>query len=83
MVNAGGSIPLFPISMVLKAMENINSESEGVFMIITVYGVIVFQLVTWIGVLVTKSSEAAADRKYGEDMCGFAYPAIPTRHEVP
>jgi len=52
-------------------------------MIITAYGVIVFQLVTWIGVLVAKSSEAAADRKYGEDMCGFAYPVIPSRHEVP
>ena len=51
-------------------------------MIITSYGLIVFQLVIWIGVTFSKSSEAA-DRKYGVDMLGFAYPAIPTRHEVP
>ena len=51
-------------------------------MIITSYGLIVFQLVVWIGVTFSKSSEAA-DRKYGVDMLGFAYPAIPTRHEVP
>ena len=69
--------------MILKAMENINSESEGVLMIITAYDVIVFQLVTWIVVSVTKPSEAAAERKYGKDLQGFAYPAIPSRHEVP
>ena len=51
-------------------------------MIITSYGLIVFQLVVWIGVIFSKSSEAAK-RKYGVDMLGFAYPAIPTRHEVP
>ena len=51
-------------------------------MIITSYGLVVFQLVIWIGVTFSKSSEAA-DRKYGVDMLGFAYPAIPTRHEVP
>ena len=51
-------------------------------MIITSYGLIVFQLVIWIGVTFSKSSEAA-DRKYGVDMLGFAYQAIPTRHEVP
>ena len=50
-------------------------------MIITSYGLIVFQLVIWIGVTFSKSSEAA-DRKYGVDMLGFAYQAIPTRHEV-
>ena len=51
-------------------------------MIITSYGLIVFQLVVWIGVAFSKSSEAA-DEKYCNDMLGFAYPAIPTRHEVP
>ena len=51
-------------------------------MIITSYGLIVFRLVIWIGVTFSKSSEAA-DRKYGVDMLGFAYQAIPTRHEVP
>ena len=51
-------------------------------MIITSYGLIVFQLVVWIGVIFSKSSEAAK-MKYGKDMLGFAYPAIPTRHEVP
>ena len=50
-------------------------------MIITSYGLIVFQLVIWIGVTFSKSSEAA-DRKYGVDMLGFAYKAMPTRHEV-
>ena len=50
-------------------------------MIITSYGLIVFQLVIWIGVTFSKSSEAA-DRKYGVDMLGFAYQAMPTRHEV-
>lgn len=61
---------------------NNNSESEGVLMVITAYGLIVFHLVVWVGVLTTKSSKAAK-RKYGENMLGFAYPAIPTRHEVP
>ena len=51
-------------------------------MIITSYGLIVFQLVVWIGVIFSKSSEAAK-RKYGVDMFGISYPAIPTRHEVP
>lgn len=51
-------------------------------MIITAYGLIVFQLVIWIGDLFTKTSEAAKE-KYGNDMLGFAYPAIPSRHEVP
>ena len=50
-------------------------------MIITTYGLIVFQLAIWIGVTFSKSSEAA-DRKYGVDMLGFAYPAMPTRHEA-
>ena len=50
-------------------------------MIITSYGLIIFQLVVWIGVTFSKSSEAAK-RKYGVDMLGFSYPAMPTRHEV-
>ena len=66
--------------MVRIAVNN-NLESEGVLMVITAYGLIVFHLVVWIGVLTTKLSKAAK-RKYGEDMFGFAYPAIPTRHEV-
>ena len=55
-----------------------NSESEGVLMIITAYGLIVFHLVSWIGI--TKPAKTA---KYICDMLGFAYPAIPSRHEVP
>lgn len=51
-------------------------------MIITVYGLIVFLPVVWIGVITVKSRKAA-DEKYGVDMLGFAYPAIPSRHEVP
>ena len=50
-------------------------------MIITSYGLIVFQLVIWIGVTAAKSRKSA-DEKYGVDMLGFAYQAIPTRHEV-
>ena len=50
-------------------------------MIITSYGLIVFQLVIGIGV-VTAKSRKAADEKYGKDLLGFAYPAITTRHEV-
>lgn len=50
-------------------------------MIITTYGLIIFPLVVWIGVIVSKTSKSA-DR-YGMDMFGFAYPAIPSRHEVP
>ena len=51
-------------------------------MIITSYGLIIFQLVIWIGVVTAKSRKAAVE-KYGVDMLGFAYQAIPTRHEVP
>lgn len=50
-------------------------------MIITSYGLIIFQLVVWIGVVAAKSRKSG-DEKYGKDMLGFAYPAIPTRHEV-
>lgn len=62
-------------------LSHFDSESEGVLMIITSYGLIVFQLVIWIGVAFSKSSEAA-NRKYGIDLLGFAYSAVPTRHEV-
>lgn len=48
-------------------------------MIITTYGIIVFQLVTRIA-RATKSSEAVL--RYCIDMLEFAYKAIPTRHEV-
>ena len=51
-------------------------------MITTSYGLIVFQLVVWLGDIFSKSNEAA-NRKYSVDMLGFAYQAIPTRHEVP
>lgn len=51
-------------------------------MIITVYCVIVFHLITWIAFDITKP-RAAARVNYGENMLGFAYPAIPSRHEVP
>ena len=50
-------------------------------MIITSYGLIVFQLVIWIGVKTAKSRKSV-DEKYGVDMLGFAYQAMPTRHDV-
>lgn len=50
-------------------------------MIITSYGLIIFPLVVWIGVIVSKTSKSA--ERYGHDMLGFSYLAIPTRHEVP
>lgn len=52
-------------------------------MIITAYGLIIFQLVVWIGIEIFTKTRKLADRKYSEDMLGFAYSAIPTRHEVP
>lgn len=70
---SGGSTPSIPIKF--------YSESEGVLMIITAYGLIVFQLVIWIGVVAAKSRKSAEG--YGHDMLGFTYPAMPTRHEVP
>ncbi len=42
-------------------------------------GIIIFQLTEWIAI-VTKSSGAVNDCN---DMLGFSYLAIPTRHEVP
>ena len=50
-------------------------------MIITSYGLIIFQLVVCIGVTFSKSRKAAK-RKYGVDMFGISYPAIPTMHEA-
>lgn len=50
-------------------------------MIITSYGLIVFHLVIWIGV-VAANSRKSGDEKYGADLLGFAYPAIPTRHDA-
>lgn len=51
-------------------------------MIITSYGLIVFQLVVWFRIAIAKTRKSA-DRKYGVDMLGFAYPSIPARHEIP
>lgn len=50
-------------------------------MIITEYGIIVFQLVIWIGVIAEKSVKSVLWRCIY--MLGFPYNAIPTRHEVP
>lgn len=49
-------------------------------MIITAYGIIVFQLALWIGI-VTKSCEAVNEEN--KNMLAFSYLAILTRHEVP
>lgn len=48
-------------------------------MIITIYGIIVFQLVERIAFIKKPLKEALM---YGTDMLGFAYPALRTRHEV-
>lgn len=49
-------------------------------MIITMYGIIVFQLVERIAIVKKSSKEVL--RKCS-CMLGFSYNAIPTRHEVP
>lgn len=49
-------------------------------MIITAYGIIVFQLVERIAII-EKSIKSVLGRCV--DMLGFSYNAIPTRHEVP
>lgn len=54
-------------------------ESEVVLMIITAYGIIVFQLVERISIT-EKSIKSVLGRCI--DMLGFSYNAIPTRHEV-
>lgn len=48
-------------------------------MIITMYGIIVFQLVERIAIVKKSSTEVL--KKCGR-MLGFSYNAIPTRHEV-
>ena len=48
-------------------------------MVITYFGIIIYHLVEWIGI-VTKSSEAVPDNK---NMLAFSYLAIPSRHEMP
>ena len=48
-------------------------------MIITYYGIIVFQLIERIAIT-EKSMKSAL--KYGADMLGFSYVAKRTRHEV-
>lgn len=48
-------------------------------MIITIYGIIVFQLVERIAFIKKSLKEALM---YGADMLGFAYPVLRTRHEV-
>lgn len=49
-------------------------------MIITAYGIIIFQLVERIAII-EKSIKSVLGRCV--DMLGFSYNAIPTRHEVP
>ena len=49
-------------------------------MIITMYGIVVFQLVERIAIVEKSSTEVL--RECGR-MLGFSYNAIPTRHEVP
>lgn len=66
----------------MKNRIKFNLESEVVLMIITAYGLIVFQLVIWIGFSVTKTRQSAEER-HRVDMLGLAYPAILARHEVP
>ena len=58
----------------------IKSESEGVLMIITIFGIIVFQLVERIAI--TEKSIKSVLRKCS-CVLGFSYTALPTRHEVP
>lgn len=49
-------------------------------MIITIYGIIVFQLVERIAIVKKSSTEVL--RKFSR-MLGFSYNVIPTRHEAP
>jgi len=60
--------------------RGIKSESEGVLMIIAIFGIIVFQLVERIAIVEKSSTEVL--RKC-ICMLGFSYNAIPARHEVP
>lgn len=52
-------------------------------MIVTVYGLIVFHLVVWIGVEILIKSRRSLDKEYGKDLQGFAFEAMRSRHEVP
>lgn len=55
-------------------------ESEGVLMIISICGIIVFYLVEWVcGIKESLTKVCEVDCK---DRLAFAVPAIPTRHEV-
>ena len=58
----------------------LNPRGEGVLMIITMYGIIVFQLVERIAIVKKPLKKALM---YGADMLGFSYSALRTRHEVP
>lgn len=49
-------------------------------MIITAYGIIVFQLVERIAIIKKSLKEVLM---YGANMLGFSYLALRTRHEVP
>lgn len=55
------------------------AESEGVLMIITEYGIIVFQLMERIAIVKKSSIEVNEESK---NMLAFSYLVIPTRHEV-
>lgn len=49
-------------------------------MIVTMYGIIVFQLVERIAIVKKSLKEVLM---YGANMLGFSYLALRTRHEVP
>lgn len=49
-------------------------------MIISIYGIIVFQLVEWICGI--KKSLTKVNEVESKNMLAFSYLAIPTRHEV-
>lgn len=51
-------------------------------MIVTVYGLIVFHLVVWIGVEILIKSRRSLDKEYGKGLQGFAFQAMRSRHEV-
>ena len=52
-------------------------------MIVTVYGLIVFHLVVWIGVEILIKSRRSLDKEYGKGFQGFAFQAMRSRYEVP
>lgn len=73
-----GSIPCRWASLGLHR-EKKRSDTWVVLMIITIYGIIVFQLVERIAFIKKSLKE---ELMYGADMLGFAYLALRTRHEV-